>query len=114
MAALAEHDHENLCQVELSCVFLGDISIGIIINTYYFIRILLCCKAISIGSSLNRAIIGPLHRTLITEAYVNYFFLFYRKGKTKLNRITKYTQIIMVIMHVSMSFHKLSVFLGIK
>ena len=113
MATLAEHDHENLCQVELSHVLLGDINIGVI-NTYYFSSTLLCCKAISIGSSLNRAIIGPLHRTLITEAYVNYFFLFYRKGKTKLNRITKYTQIIMVIMHVSMSFHKLSVFLGIK
>ena len=52
----------------------------------------------------------------ITEARVNYFFLFYRKRKIRLNRITKYTKIIMVIMHVhgSMSFHKLSVFLGIK
>ena len=36
MAGLAEHDHENLFQVELSHVFLRDFIIGII-NTYYFI-----------------------------------------------------------------------------
>ena len=113
MAGLAEHDHENLFHVELSHVLLGDINIGII-NTNYFSSTLICCKAISIGSSLNRAIIGVLQKTLMTEARVDYFFLFCRKGKTKLNRITKYTQIIMVIMHVSMSCHKLSVFLGIK
>ena len=113
MATLAEHDHENLCQVEHSHVFLGYISIGII-NTYYFSSILLCCKAISLGSSRNKAIIDLLQKTLITEARVNYSFLFYGKGKIKLNRITKYAQIIMVIMHASMSFHKFSVFLGIK
>ena len=80
MATLAEHDHESLCQVELSHVVLGDINIGII-NTYCFNSTLLCCKAISIRSSLNRAILGLLHKNFDNGSTCELFLSVLQKRK---------------------------------